>query len=59
MDTTAVANRSLDGGRIFGAQCSPGIRASYHLGSLDGIHAVEIAAGLGLLLLHTGLNARG
>ena len=34
-----------------------GIRASYHLGSLDGIHAVEIAVGLGLLL-HTGLNAR-
>jgi hypothetical protein len=28
-----------------------GIRASYQLGSLDGIHAVEIAQGLGLLLL--------
>ena len=28
-----------------------GIRASSPLGSLDGIHAVEIAQGLGLLLL--------
>ena len=48
MDTRAVANRSLDGGRIFGAHWD---QASYHLGSLDGIYTVEIAVGLGLLLL--------